>query len=461
MICCCVAIIFDVNTTKRFDRQITAVILGTIVLLALVISVGQLRGISARLTSPRSGMVDTTQPLEIRFSFRMDQGSVVDGLQITPDVPVDVSWNGNTLVLAPEVGWPAGERITVTLAQTIMAANGTVPTAPIVFDLDVAYPSVLTVADSPQGDQLTIVPVDSRDTRDLGVLPGVVLGGTTSRHGDSAILSMTVEETGADLIQVDLESGRWQTLVSCAPEWCLAPAWAPDESLLLFERREDDAHAPDDVARLWLYEFDNDEASPVFPVSDRYGQSPVWSPDGARVAYYDPIYEVVRVFDLAGQGEFQLPAQAGSTGTFSPDGLEMAYPVVRAIGGVFFTQLVTAEIVPNGGFENLLPDGQEDFSPAWSPVSNQVVFARRLVERTSGFGAQMMIYDADTGEITRITNDSNINSSGYNWDFTGRWVMAQRADLLVLSGKNEVWVYDTQTGEFMKLVDGFGIAWIP
>ncbi len=449
------------NTTKRFDRQIAAIIGGTVFLLTLLITAGQLRGVTARLESGDSSTISTTQPLDIRFSYRMDRASVMNGIHIRPGVSVSYTWDGNTLTIEPDAGWPAGEQITLRLDETIQSTSGTTPAGPITFDLVVQYPSVLVVADTEQGDLLTIVPVNGGDEHELAVLPGVILGGATSLRGDTAILSMAVEETGANLIEINLDSGRWQTLVSCAPEWCLAPAWAPDESLLLFERREDDAHAPDDVGRLWLYEFEKDEASPVFPNRDRYGQSPVWSPNGTRVAYYDPTFEVIRVFDLAGQGEFQLPAQGGSTGTFSPDGLEMAYPVVRAIGGVFFTQLVTAEIVPNGGFENLLPDGQEDFSPAWSPVSGQIVFARRLVERTSGFGAQMMIYNIDTGEVTRITDDPNVNSSGYEWEVTGRWVMAQRADLLVLSGKNEVWVYDARTDDFVKLVDGFGIAWIP
>ena len=67
---------------------------------------------------PLDGSVDVPAGAFLRlvFSCQMEPESVLEHLTFTPQVPGEITWEGQTLVFVPASGWPGGRKVQVNLA---------------------------------------------------------------------------------------------------------------------------------------------------------------------------------------------------------------------------------------------------------------------------------------------------------------------------------------------------------
>lgn len=238
-----------------------------------------------------------------------------------------------------------------------------------------------------------------------------------------------------------------------------------------------------------IYRIDSDGADDagVSPSGETVF-SPVWSPDGSRIAYTRLDRWSISVMDLASRAVSTVPGTDNGqniTPTFSPDGRTLAYAHMDASGTNIFAadiaQRCCVQRLTVGRFADNLsptysPDGRRvafvstragppqiyvmgadgtdqellasfDFgstgpsnAPEWSPDGASVVFHREVSR-----SPQIFILDVASQRVKQLTSVGR--NEDPTWAPDGRHV----AFISDRTGRRQIWIVDTETGRVRQL----------
>ena len=199
-------------------------------------------------------------------------------------------------------------------------------------------------------------------------------------------------------IYVMAPDGSNQTRLTVDPGSDFTPAIAPDGAKIAF------ASTRSGQRDLFLMDSDGGNAVNLTNTPDALEDSPVWSPDGSRIAYVRQaltggFQEYVMNADGSQQAPFELLG-VGFEPTWSPDGARLAFRGVRSEPTAASTIFVTE--ADGSGRSDLTPDAPENSGPVWSPDGTRIAFARNLGDL--GFD-ELFVMHADGSEPHRLTTD--------------------------------------------------------
>ena len=208
-----------------------------------------------------------------------------------------------------------------------------------------------------------------------------------------------------------------------------------------------------------IYVMDADGYGPT-RLSD-VGYSPVWSPDGSRIAFQrsGDSGSGIYVMNADGSGVTRLSADSAQHGepAWSPDGGKIAFSALGPSRDPDVEWLVSHIYVMNAdgsGITQLTADSAPDVSPTWSPDGGKIAFSR------SARGISIM--NADGSGITSITEGSaSVSDQEPAWSPDGTRIAFTRSS----GGQNDIYVMNVDGSQVRKLSNSAGQetspAWSP
>ncbi len=447
-----------------FDRLVVGIVAGLIAAIGGVVILGDHVGVRIADFYPESGSQSpATAPIRLTFGEAVDTHSVETRFTLNPAVEGQVHWEGNTLVFLPDHPLPYGQTVTVTLESGVESLTGRRTTKPLSWSFTPRWPGVLYLAPADvQVRNLWYIAVEGGEPRQVLASEYGVADFSPSPDGSQIAVTLFNQDMTTDIWLIEPDGGGARRITECSPGVCGRPTWSPDGALIAYERQGEPLGGAVSPSRVWLYDLASGQTSPVFEDNQVLGFTPLWSPDGARLAFFDANAQAIRVLTLTTGQVTLIPTPMGEVGTFSPDGNQLAYVDIRAVGRQYYPEVWLADLGPAGGLRRLFEDAQEDQFPAWSPDGQWLALARRRLDRQGGWASQVVIANPATGDLTQLTSDPAYNNTGFQWDFSSRYLLTQRFDLTTPYAKAEIWVLDIATRSQTKLVEnGFGGQWLP
>ena len=308
---------------------------------------------------------------------------------------------------------------------------------------------------SPSGGQaqLWAYDLDTDTHTQLTDLPGSVSGLSPAPDGTGVALALEADG-GSSLWKYNFINDEAILLLDCGSDICGSPAWSQG-NVLAFSLDEIEADAP---TRVWLLDMAMG-GTPIL-ASENAGRSPVWSPDGSRLAVVDDEANVLRILDLQGGRTELVPSAMGVQAEWSPDGdallfldLELSYEPLGRIYLVDFTVGTISSIDPEGYDE-------ADFSlPAWSPDGAR--FAVGVRRSGEGLGRKLILLDFSGEFLGEVADDLEVVYGSAAWSPDGRLLAFQRFVLAAATDGPAIMLWDADNGMRLIRADAFLPAWRP
>jgi hypothetical protein len=432
--------------------------------------------------------VPITTPIRLTFAQPMDHASVEDRFRIEPAVTGKLVWQDKEVIFYPQGALAPDTTYTVVLEAGALSERERPLNQGQTWRFHTRAPQLLYLGRVSPGDdvrQLFVAPLDGTPPRQLTDQPWGVWDYATHPLGEAVVYSVLREDGGSDLWRMDRDGADQRVLLACPNAACLNPAWSPDGRQLAYERRDIWHDAPNldpRAGRIWLLDVQRGKEEPLFDY-EVPAHSPVWSPDGGRLAYASPELPGIEVYSLHSQDLKQYGNEWGTAPTWSPDGQQLVMPDLLLIGGedsagpsdqppdhegeALAVRLVSVDVesgkaVDISGGDDLV----KDTGPAWSPQGGWIAIARQFLDEARWTpGRQIWLVRPDASEAYSLVSEPMADHFAFAWRPDGGMLAYLRTNLA--EGPQpvpdvSVWLFDFSQGKPV-LVANQGVLprWLP
>lgn len=242
-----------------------------------------------------------------------------------------------------------------------------------------------------------------------------------------------------DIYLIDVDRALTYRLIHTIKNETL-PVWSPDGARLAYIENNQ---------RIQLFEMNEARSTPLLDDDILAFREPVtWSPDGTQIAATGQDVQTRRIgvyiINVAtNEAELLLPDFSASELHWSPDGSALVF---RSPGDVIYTiETASGALMPH-------TPTRGGFSPSWTEAGNHILFAS---ERDGNYDIYMT--PAHGGETQRLTNAPAM-------DFTSHGLSNHDEQVLFVSHRDnnpEIYMLDLNTGISNRLTHHAGSDWLP
>lgn len=411
-----------------------------------------------------TGQVGPYGPIHFTFDRDVQPETVSDAFGLEPSVEGSIRWEGRTAWFTPDHALPAGQTYTARLKAGVRSKDGRTLQQEVTWKFQVRSPWILYLAPASGRADLWRIRPEGGEPKQLTSTGGQIVDFAISKDGEKIIYSARNDQNGADLWQIDRDGQHPTKLIDCAPDRCRMAAWSPDGKAIAYTRMPGPGNPEMDfeTGQIWVYDTRSGVGEALYVHETVHGMLPTWSPDGARLAFYDPDLHAIRVLDLKGGPETHLSAAEKTMGSWSSDGTVMVYNDVRQTGSGVFPLLYQVDLA----HQSVAPfldsqQGQYDYGlPSWSPEGGLIAIGKR----PAGVNAyrQLWIMHPDGSQAHQVTVDEGLSNSWFRWDPWGQSIIFQQYQPGRSDAAPRIAIWSQASGKIRELVtDAAFPTWLP
>lgn len=473
------------------ERRFWLASLGLILVIAAATGLVILRGSTVSIgvaTTPASGAIISSKALiGLTFPTAMKPDSVVSRLHIEPALPGMWSWDASgapsdrVMRFLPSQPLIPGVTYHATLTRGAQATNGRVVARDMVWSFTIRPASLLFLRATPNGapsiHNLWTANADGSGPRQITNEQGSVLDYSAAPDGSRIAYIVRDSQQATSLWAINLDgTGRTRLSPVGDPSLYASPAWSPAGDVIVYTLRSVvPSGAPPSISisgasqavtigtsKLWAVAPDGRSLGRIYGRGDEVGFDPVWSPDGARLAFRGQVSDnnasTVVLSDLSAD-PYTLPAGPGSRITWSPDSGRAAFDesVPDATGGVT-NRIVVAGFSDNSRQVFLGTQAGHESEPAWSPDGNRLAFIRQNGGTPT---TDLWVANFDGSGLTRLLGGDGLSCELPAWSPDGATLVVTRSDTATGAAAG-IWIVDVDGRSTRPILpDGERVTWIP
>jgi Tol biopolymer transport system component len=425
-------------------------------------------GASVLRTVPQDngGNVSTRTPLAFTFAEPLDAASFAGKITVEPPLAGVTRVNGTNLIYTPSEPLRANTRYRVIIRSGGRSLRGRVMTQDHSITFTTRRPQLAYLAPSEAPSDLYLADPESGATQRITSEPFGVFHYAISPDGERIVASITRDDSGsADLWLMNIDGSARERLVTCTEEVCQSPAWSADGRRIAFERRKLIQRAIGKLpgpARIWLLDMTSRQTSPLFDDDQHIASLPRWSPVDERLLFYDQTDSALTIVDTFSQKSTQIPSTLGDPGSWSPDGASVIFPDILPLDDRGYSQMLRADLSA-GIITTVFPiSTHNDAAVAFSISGDQLAFSRQEAGLRSAIGPQIWLARPDGSRLRQLTFDRAFSHFRLAWSPDGRWISAQRFQLVEQYAKAEVYLAPVDGKPGTTLIkDAILPEWVP
>ena len=271
-----------------------------------------------------------------------------------------------------------------------------------------------------------------------------VLDYALSPDGTTVAYSALGKDNRYAIWSIQTEGRNRRKLVSASlGMMCKGLAWAPDGSLLMYERLDTLGTVVSQLPSLWWLKPPTRETGPLFEDRLLPGSAASWSPDGAWLSYASSVTRGTEVRNLKdGRGQ-AIPGWTTDAATWHPEQNTLVV-MVRPLEQKPYDRLLRFE--PETGQSEYLADEEnvEYGCVSWSPDGAWLAIARTDspgLNKTPG--SRIWLMRPDGGDVRPLTDVLEVSPHALAWSDDAARLLFEASS----SQQGEIWMVDVETGK--------------
>lgn len=466
----------------RLDKVVWIVIAALIAAGAFTVAVGDRVGLSilavnvggSEITTDAVGQAPVSAAIRLTFSESVGVEAAKAAFSITPEVEGSIEVSGQQLTFTPRIGFQPRTRYTVTVAQGLTGESGRRALVDFTAAFDIRAPIVVYLAPALRDENnvptnlYRVDPVRPMQPEQLTNSRLGIVNFAPSPDGTTIAYAEQNQSGTIDLFALNLQTRSVRRLTECIAAHCQSPVWSPDGTKIAYERIETNqqiAALDEGAPRTWILNVRDLSAAPLFEESESLGGTPRWSRDGNKIAVYDRDLGAIVVLHLDTGDREAIKTLEGIAGdyAFAPDSGSLTFPQLFNVERAFYTELAVADFTARTIAP--LTDDEipvSDYAPAWNPGDDTLTIARRYLDGRDGAAAQIYRYDPRDKSVKPLIIDRDYYHGALSYDPIGAQLVMMRRSEREMNPKPGIWVYDHSLKNIWQVAEnGYLPAWLP
>jgi Tol biopolymer transport system component len=456
------------SSARTYWIAVFLFILALVVATVIITLQGGHANVRARTITPAPGStVSVRPPIRVQFTRPIDRASVEGAVTISPEIPFDLNWVDNQLRIVPHGPLQAETTYTVTVGPGVQDFMGVTLEGQLQWQFRTRQPRIAFIRSAADGtSELWLTNLDGEGEQRISSPGQVVLDFDAAPDGSSLVYAVSEGENTTNLWRANLGQQGLTRLTDEEGIMYGAPRFSPGGDLVAVEVRPEVAIGDQGSTlappRLELRRpVDGSPAGVIYGTGPEIGHSPRWSPDGTRLAFYEPNAISVGIFNFTADLQF-FPAESAALGAqaWSSDSRALVYTSIHLTEQGAQQVLAVRDLQLGTESIHREPAGDQA-DPAWSPDGSLIAYAYQPPPGMDSAAGIWYMRPDGTGKVLLVMEPGMLYWQPA-WSPDGEWLLFGRFDLNDPGSSQGLWAVRRNGMDLHHVADdAFQPVWVP
>ncbi len=433
-------------------------------LFGVVVFLGAQAGIRVTTNLPERGLIGPFQNIQLTFSESVNPELAESLFSIQPAVDGQLNWlDSRTLQFVPAGPFELDTDYKLTLTSGDLSAKGRALKNDQNWEMRVRDPLIVYLLTKDNQSSLWTMDLNNNPAQRISPKDIKIISFDASYDGEFIVFASVNEQRGINLWRISRTGNDASILLDCGRDRCTTPSISPNGTRIAYSR-EAAGPGPDlpfGSPRIWILDLLSGQNSALYEDQQILGYGPTWSPDSTKLASFDGLADLIRLFDLKTKQQYIFPSNTGGPITWSPDSTKMLFTKIEQKEDGLRSLVRIADIPLNDSSTLIGAKDERDYSYyslAWSPVEDSVVLGFRMSDDKP---AQVFwLFDPGILDGIIIADQPDYTYNSPRWDPWGSALIFQQFKLRS-AFKPEIGLWKSGFSEPLIVAEGIMPHWLP